>query len=40
MGTPQPQSILLGKTNVTEISNIIKKMKDNKSPGYDAINAK
>ena len=40
MGSPQPQSILLGKTHVTEINNIIMKMKENKSPGYDAINAK
>ena len=40
MDSPQPQSILLGKTNETEIINIINKMKDNKSPGYDSINAK
>ena len=37
---PQAQSILLTKTNEIEVTNIINKMKDNKSPGYDLINAK
>ena len=40
MCTPQPQSVLLSKTTETEVTNIINKMKDNKSPGYDSINAK
>ena len=40
MGNPQAQSILLTKTNEVEVTNIINKMKDNKSPGYDLINAK
>ena len=40
MGNPQAQSILLTKTNEVEVTKLINKMKYNKSPGYDLINAK
>ena len=40
LGSPQPQSILISKTNVNEISGIINKLKNDKSPGYDSYNAK
>ena len=40
LGTPQPQSILITKTNESEVTNIINKLKNNKSPGYDLFNAK
>ena len=40
MGNPQAQFILLTKTNEVEVTSIINKMEDNKSCGYDLINAK
>ena len=40
LGSPQPQSILISKTNVTEITGIINKLKNNKSPGYDSYNVR
>ena len=40
MGSPQPQSILISKTTVSEVTNIINKLKNSKSPGYDTFNVK
>ena len=40
LGSPQPQSILISKTTVSEVTNIINKLKNSKSPGYDTFNVK
>ena len=40
MDSPKPQSILLVRTNVEEITSLINKMQDKKASGYDSINAK
>ena len=40
LGSPQPQSILINKTSINEISDIINKLKNDKSPGYDSYNVR